>query len=454
VGGYEPGDTIVAPATPLAPSALGILRLSGPRAWEIVKQLLASPRSPISPRHSYVGQLKFNIEGIVITETAVLTFWAAPHSYTGEDVVEFSVHGSPVLLRHLILACTALGARLAEPGEFTYRAYLNGKLDLAQAEAVHDVITANSARALSLSEITLAGLHSAKAKAWVKELTNLLAKIEVIHDYAASDLDATLDPENLLTPSRLRIKLQQMTNELNQVVEASKRAAPLREGIAVAICGPPNVGKSTLFNALLGHERALTSSSPGTTRDYLAETLDSEGIKLTLVDTAGYHDAAEAVEAAGVRRAGDWARAADRVLWVSAADLPPTPIPKALTDIQPVQVITRCDLVGSWPTPPTGGYCVSGKTSQGIPELWQALKGFVEEIAEPAIEAFGARQAQQAEKAQSHLESAKHSLDSGMPFDALAEDIYAARRELQAIYEQENREAVIREIFRRFCVGK
>jgi tRNA modification GTPase len=288
----------------------------------------------------------------------------------------------------------------------------------------------------------------------VDELTRLLAGIEVIHDYAADGLDASLDPSELLSTEQLCTALRTMHSELDQALADSRRTAPLREGITVAIAGAPNVGKSTLFNALLGHERALTAPEPGTTRDYLTERIDSGGFSLTLIDTAGYRDAADALEAAGVRRAGDWARSADRVLWVSAADKEHEPVPHELAGIEPLHVVTRCDKPDQWPAEESGIIHVSGKTGQGIAGLWEALHASVEAIAMPELAAFSQRQAQRIESAAGQLARAIDACQAGLPLDAVAQDLYSARRDLHGICEQEDTAAVIEQIFASFCVGK
>lgn len=458
MAGYDLTDTIAAPATALAVSALGIVRLSGPQAWAIARQLMQSPPRHVRPRHAYLATLKLggvkHAAGTELSERAVVTFWRGPYSYSGEDLVELSVHGNPLLVRRLLTACAAAGARLAEAGEFTYRAYLNGKLDLAQAEAVQQLISAGSARALTLAEAALAGVPSRLTRGWVDELERLLAGIEVIHDYAADGLDASLDPAELTSTEQLAAALRALLAEIEQALADSRRTAPLREGITVAISGPPNVGKSTLFNALLGHERALTAPEPGTTRDYLSERVESGGLSLTLIDTAGYRDAADALEAAGVRRAGDWAKSADAVLWVSAADLAPQPVPAELSNLEPLRVMTRCDLLIDWPEPAAGVIYVSGKTGRGIPELWELLNSSVAQIELPTLAAFSRRQAQCLEAGAAQLRQALSACEAGLPLDAVAQDLYTARHALFGVYEQEDPTAVIEQIFSSFCVGK
>ncbi|MCH7471487.1 tRNA uridine-5-carboxymethylaminomethyl(34) synthesis GTPase MnmE [bacterium] len=467
MSGYDTTDTIVAPATAPAASAIGIIRLSGSNAWAIAGGLLHDVPRSIQPRHAYVSSIAIGEAGGQETlDTAVATFWRAPVSYTGEDMAEFSLHGNPLILRCVAAQCVSRGARMAEAGEFTFRAYLAGKLDLAQAEAVHELITAGSTRALEISGTSLAGLPSKQARQWVSRLTGLQAEIEVIHDYAADSLDSSLDQAALLTQEKLDAQLAAIVAELDDAIEVSRRTAPLRTGITAAICGPPNVGKSTLFNALLGHDRALTAPEPGTTRDYLTETLDAGGIKLTLIDTAGYREAEDAIEAAGVRRAGDWSRSADRVLWITAADIqdedkvPAAPSARLHADVpggrhnDVLHVVTRCDLLAAWPNPEPTVFHVSGLTGQGVPALWEALHDLPEQLMEGCMQSFSERQAQRIREARDLLRGGRKALAAGIPMDAVASDIAQAREALHGIYEHADRGAVIECIFSSFCVGK
>ena len=446
---YNTADTIVATASPTGTGAVALLRLSGSASWDIARSLLRKPLRNVRPRRSYVRDLVLTSG---IRERAVLTFWEAPNSYTGENMVELSIHGNPILVAQVVAECIALGARPAEAGEFTFRAYLHGKLDLAQAEAVQELITAGSSRALNIASAALAGTPSQRVRGWVGELTALIAAIEVIHDYASDDLDASLDPGMLLTHDKLREQLAALLQQMRGALEASRRSLPLRTGMTLAICGPPNVGKSTLFNALLGYERSLVSPQPGTTRDYITESLEASGVRLTLVDTAGQREAGEEIEAAGVQRAADWASSADRVLWVSAADAAHADLPAGGTSA--LRVITRCDLMDAWPAAQPGVLCVSGRSGRGIDLLWQAIAAMPMQLEEFALESYSARQATCIAAGVDAIEMALAAAAEEQPFDIVAAELYRSIAALMAVYEQTDHAAVINTIFSTFCVGK
>jgi tRNA modification GTPase len=228
-------------------------------------------------------------------------------------------------------------------------------------------------------------------------------------------------------------------------------------GFSCGIVGLPNVGKSTLFNALLGQERALTAPEPGTTRDYLAEPMEADGLRLTLVDTAGYRDTADAVEAAGVRRAGDWARAADQVVWVTAADAKVTEeaeLPLLRRGAELLHVVTRCDTLPAWPAERPGILYVSGRTGQGIAILRETLRQRVAVLGEAPLDSLTQRQSVQAAAAEAALGQACAALEEGLPLDAAAQDIYVAVAALRQVYEHPDREAVVQAVFSGFCVGK
>ena len=452
--GYHLSGTIVASASASAQQAIAVVRLSGAQAWQIARQCLAKPPT-INTQRAMVCTLELQAPGTTIRDQAVLTCWRAPHSYTGEDMAELSVHGSPVLVRLLLAHCAKLGARFAEAGEFTFRALAHGKIDLAQAEAVQELISAGSERALMLAGNSLAGEASSQATAWSERLTHILARLEAFHDYAADDLDASLVAVDLPTAETLSEELEQLEQQLSAAICISQRALPWREGVTVAILGPPNAGKSTLFNALLGSQRALTSPSPGTTRDYLSEGLNLCGLHLSLIDTAGYRDSSDSIEAAGIERSAEWGKAADYVLWVTAADQSPQRPPVFLRDAHLLEVQTRCDLLPEWPLASASGvHYVSGLTGQGIAGLRELLSSQAGEALDTSLAMFNRRQLDLLGLAQSSVLSALSALEGNIPFDAVCQDLYAARQALTGIHQQDDRSEVISAIFSSFCVGK
>lgn len=453
--GYSLDDTIVAIATPQARSALGIVRLSGPAAWSIARAVAPKLPNRLRPRHAYVRVASFpGTAATSIETTCVITPWRAPRTYTGEDMVELSLHGSPALLALAVQACLVAGGRQAEPGEFTFRAYVNGKLDLIQAEAVQDLINADSALALRLAASALSGSTAVHVRKWLQVLERLVADIEVFHDYAANDLDSSLDASALASPQQVLCALQTMLSELEVAMEAARRAVPMREGLTIALCGAPNAGKSTLFNALLGHARALTAPQPGTTRDYITATTEERGLRITYIDTAGMHDAVDPLEASGVASAVEWVKAADYVLWIEAADHP-VHVPPELAAINIWRVVSRCDLLQQWPSLRPGEFAVSGLTGRGVAELREALAAqIVATTPEAALDAFTVRQAGAIGEATEYLSCACASLSAHLPLDAVVMDLNAARAALHGLHEQHDHSAIVKQVFSRFCVGK
>ena len=297
-------DTIAAIATAHGPGGVGIVRLSGPDSRAIAEKICARR---LRPREAVHARLR-NADGSILDDGIVLWF-AAPASYTGEDVAELQAHGSPVLLAQLLQRCLHLGARQARPGEFTERAFLEGKLDLAQAEAVADLISAGSQAAARAARRSLDGEFSHRVHDLVERLTQLRMYIEAALDFPDEDIDFLAAPE-------LGERLADTRQALDALLREAGRGKRLMDGLHVVIIGAPNVGKSSLLNALADEDRAIVSDIAGTTRDLLRETLNLDGLTLTLVDTAGLRDAPDSIEAEGIRRARAELQRADVVLAV------------------------------------------------------------------------------------------------------------------------------------------
>lgn len=297
-------DTICAQASAAGPAGVSLIRISGPLSAQLCSALAGFCPPPGSHRLAKLSDQ----DGSVIDEALVL-FFAEPRSFTGEDVVELHVHGSPIVVDMVLKFLCSKGARIAKPGEFSERAFLNDKLDLAQAEAIADLISARSIAAARSAQRSLQGEFSQKIDLLVEELVQLRIYIEAALDFPEEEID-------FLTEGGVDMRLQALLNNVHNLLETAQQGALLREGIKIALTGSPNVGKSTLLNTLTGEERAIVTDLPGTTRDILQQPLTLEGIPLTLLDTAGLHESSDIVEQEGMRRARAAIKEADIVLLV------------------------------------------------------------------------------------------------------------------------------------------
>ena len=364
---HQDTETIVAIATPPGAGGVGIVRLSGPLARGIAQAIIGG--KVLSPRIATYARFG-DASGDVIDDGIALLF-LAPASYTGEDVAELQAHGSPVLLRQLVARCIELGARQAQPGEFSQRAFLNGKLDLAQAEAVADLIAASDAQAARAARRSLDGVFSRRVDALMARLLAIRVHVEAAIDFADESLDT-------LGGAALRSELTAVAADLAQLREDAERGQKLRDGLHVVLVGPPNAGKSSLLNALAGSERAIVTEIAGTTRDLLRETIRLDGVELTLVDTAGLREASDAIEAEGIRRARAELARADLVLVVVDARAPDSE--RVTLDAETAGVAQRvwlhnkADLLAQAPMGiAPDSLLVSAVTGHGLDELHQRL---------------------------------------------------------------------------------
>jgi tRNA modification GTPase len=307
-------DTIVAISTPLGRSGIGVVRLCGVNALKIGRKLVSDERFSPEQRRAILRRIYEPLSQNVLDE-AVLTFYKSPFSFTGEDVLEISCHGSPVLLRKIVDAALHFDARLAEPGEFTLRALANGKLNLSQAEAVRDLIDAQTASAVRQAARQLGGELSNQLQPLKDDLLNIIVVLESALEFVEDDLpDFAID--------NIKIKLLEINNSIAAMAETFRAGRLLREGLKVALVGRPNVGKSSLFNSLIGQDRAIVTEIPGTTRDSLRETLSVNGIPISLFDTAGVRAATDKVESIGVERTHRTIADADFVVVILDGSLP------------------------------------------------------------------------------------------------------------------------------------
>jgi tRNA modification GTPase len=450
---FASDDTIVAVATPPGRGAIGVVRLSGPRAHLILQQLTGAADAPRMARVTRV--LVVDIGGRETHDDAVSLRFAAPHSYTGEDVAEISAHGNPLLLEGIVRAAVRAGARLAEPGEFTLRAFLNGKRDLLQAEAVADLIEAATPTQARAAADQLHGTLTARIAAIDALLFELLARLE-------ASLDFPDEGYHFVEPGAVAAELAAILRGIDALLADAARGRMLREGATVVIAGRPNVGKSSLFNALLGADRAIVTDVPGTTRDLVAERVDIEGLAITLVDTAGARSTLDPIEREGVARSEKARASSSLVLVVLDSSEPLTDDDRRVLDGTHARrrVIAknksdrgdRCGEVSA--AAPT--VAVSAQSGDGLAALRQAIVRALTESEDlhdtPAI--TNARHVALLEDARAAIERGRETAIAAAPEEFIAADLQHARERLDEIVGRRTSEDVLRHIFERFCIGK
>jgi tRNA modification GTPase len=448
-------DTIVAIATPLGRGGIGIVRLAGPAAREIAIPMLQLKHA-LEPNRAIFGEL---IEPGAATriDEVVVTYFQKPHSYTTDDIIEISAHGSPVVLRHIVELALARGARLAEPGEFTMRAFLNGRLDLAQAEAVRDLIDSQTLFQAKVAAQQLEGSLSKRLKPIKQKLIDLIALLEAGIDFAEDDVSVAPDAVILDHISAVRSLLEPLA--------ASFAYGKLvQQGLTLAIVGRPNVGKSSLFNRLVERERAIVTAQPGTTRDLVSETVAIEGIPVQLVDTAGIRRALDEAESIGIQKSLEALADADLVLVVLDSTQATTEEDHELLvqlDGRPaIAVENKCDIRNPEFCAPASrlpGVETSALTGEGIPELRTAILRHVRGESGPQIEAgflTNVRHEKLVTDALAALGSAANAVSVRVPHEMLLLDLYRALRSLDEITGATTTEDILNLIFGTFCIGK
>lgn len=442
-------DTIVAIASAPGAGGVGLLRLSGPRAAAIATALGAPT---LRPRHAHYARLR-DAQGEVIDDGIVLWF-PAPHSFTGEEVVELQGHGSPVLLQQLVARCIALGARQARPGEFSERAFLNGKLDLAQAEAIADLIAASDTRAARAARRSLDGVFSRRVDEAAEQLVLLRIHVEAAIDFADEPLDT-------LGGDQVRAGLGQALRALVQLRDDAERGRRLRDGLHAVLVGPPNAGKSSLLNALAGSERAIVTDIAGTTRDTLRETIRIDGLELTLVDTAGLREGGDAIEREGMRRAHLEMQRTDLAIIVLDARDPQAghaAVREAIAEVpQQLWIHNKSDLLAALPaTDDPNIVHVSAATGLGLDRLHTRLRELASGSAGDSVEGEFSARARHVEAivlAIVHAERAEAELVHEH-LELAAEELRLAHEALGEITGRMSADDLLGRIFSSFCIGK
>ena len=441
-------DTIAAIATAAGAGGVGMIRLSGPRAAAIAEGLGVRA---LRPRHARYARF-FDEAGRIIDDGIALWF-PGPNSFTGEDVLELQGHGSPVVLRQLLARCIALGARQARPGEFSERAFLNGKLDLAQAEAIADLIAASDDRAARAARRSLDGALSRRVEALAEQLTVLRIHVEAAIDFADEPID-TLGGE------QVRAGLAEARDALARLLRDAERGRKLRDGLHAVLVGPPNAGKSSLINALAGSDRAIVTDIAGTTRDVLRETIRIDGLELTLVDTAGLRDSGDAIEREGMRRARGELERADLALIVIDARDPAAGHAAVAADVAGVPlrlwIHNKADLLAAPPALGEDAIAVSAATGAGLAQLHERLSRIAGNVAGEAVEGEFSARARHVEAlalTAGHLERASAQLVHEQ-LELAAEELRLAHDALGGITGRMSADELLGRIFSSFCIGK
>jgi tRNA modification GTPase len=447
-----PNDTIVAISTPPGRGGIGIVRLSGPEA-QIIAEPLLRLRHALVPAQARFAKL-LDETGEVLDE-AVVTWFQGPNSYTAEDVVEIAAHGAPVLLDYLLRACIGRGARLAEPGEFTQRAFLAGRLDLTQAEAVHDLIESTTLHQARVAARQLGGALSRQVAPVKEKLIHLIATLEAGIDFAEDDID-------LLPQDEIAARIGDVQAPLAALEKTFSYGRIVREGFTLAIVGRPNAGKSSLFNRLIERDRAIVTATPGTTRDLVMERVSLEGIPVELIDTAGLRNATDEAETIGIAKSREAMAEADIVLLVIDATAPLHPEDEATiaahSDRPLLIALNKRDLASgaSLHGHMHAAVATSALTGDGLPELRQALLSLITSGAPTGDTALltNLRQQQAISGALAALARARKAVDHAIPHEMVLLDLYESLQALDNLTGATTSDDILHLIFSTFCIGK
>ncbi len=447
-------ETIVAISTPPGRGGIGIVRFSGPLAVTIANSMLVL-RNPLAHAQARFAEIH-DPETQTKLDEAIATYFAAPNSYTGEDLLEIAAHGSPVVLELLVRQALRQGARLARPGEFTERAFLAGRIDLTQAEAVRDLIESQTLYQARVAAGQMGGALSRRIRPAKQELVNLIAVLEAGIDFAEDDVDVTPDAE-------ITARIQGVSAALEELERTFARGRIVHSGLSLAIVGRPNVGKSSLFNRLVERERAIVTAMPGTTRDLVTETVSLGGIPLQLIDTAGLREAVNEAESIGIQKSREALADADVGLVVLEAGVPvredESALIASLEGRRALVALNKSDL--GFATDPLPDLILpvvntSAITGQGIGELREEL---LKMISNPAGESesgmlTSVRHHESVTEALTALVKAVQAVAQKTPHEMLLLDLYAALRQLDSLTGETTADDILNRIFSTFCIGK
>jgi tRNA modification GTPase len=455
-------DTICALSTPPGRSGIAVVRLSGPRAFDIVRRIFFTRKASGSFPHARarLGRIVDPKDGAEIDE-AIATCFQGPHSYTGEDLCEFSIHGSPVLITALLDCLCAHDARMAEPGEFTMRAFLHGRIDLSQAEAIRDIIDATTLYQAQVAARQRSGSLARQIKPVQELLTGIIVDLESTVEFAEQDLPVATR-ESIIEQLRVTIE------KLHTWIESFRRGKIVRDGFSMAVVGKPNVGKSSLFNALLAQNRSIVAEAPGTTRDLVSEFTSIDGVPVHLLDTAGIHDAEGIVERLGIDRSRAAIADADAVLLVGDTSRSRTEedmrLRAQIRDLRCLVVLNKSDLSPRWSEAERSEFAgawprieVSAKTGAGIAELRaKILKQILGDrgMHQDGMLVTNLRHRRALEEAQRDLVNAISALKTDISEEFVLTDLHRGLRTLGEITGETGVEDLLSEIFSKFCIGK
>jgi tRNA modification GTPase len=446
-----PADTIAALATPVGTSAIAVVRASGAEVRALTARIFEAVPPPRQAQHA-----DYRDAGGKLVDDVLFTWFAAPHSFTGEDTLEISCHGNPFIAQTILEDLLQRGCRPAEPGEFSKRAFLNGRMDLSQAEAVMDLIHARSERALAAANQQLRGALGRQMDALISQLINVLALVEAYIDFPDEDLPAE-DRRAVLA------QLADLQAATSRLLATSHYGTMLRDGIRTVILGEPNAGKSSLLNRLVGRERALVSAEPGTTRDYLEECIAVGPHALRLVDTAGLNTTPSPLEQRGMEKTLEQAAEADLFLWVLDVTRPVPALPSAtraaLKAANTIVVLNKADLPLPHTSAPAGfpSIEVSALTGAGLDALREQIASLADtfqvSVGDDLI-AINARHAHALNEATTCLAEARRKLEAGTSSELVASDLRGAADAFGEISGKIDNEKVLDRLFATFCIGK